>query len=80
MPGFAGITEAYASTFAKQSKLTPQIWVSSHAGQFDLHKKYAPGDAYDPNRFVDPGGYQLKVQFYEKLFRARLAKDRERTQ
>ncbi len=26
------------------------------------------GDAYDPNRFVDPEGYRLKVQRYEKLY------------
>jgi metallo-beta-lactamase class B len=77
MPAFPGITEAYLGTLAKQKKLTPQVWVASHAAQFDLHKKYKPGDNYDPNRFVDPDGYGAKIQFYEKLFLAQLAREKE---
>lgn len=77
MPGFPGITEAYTTTLARQKQLTPEVWVSSHAGHFNLHQKYKPGDPYDPNRFVDPDGFGAKIQFYEKLFLARLQKDRE---
>lgn len=77
MPGFPGITEAYTKTLARQKQLTPEVWVSSHAGHFNLHQKYKPGDAYDPNRFVDPDGYGAKIQFYEKLFNAALQKERE---
>ena len=76
MPGYPGITEAYATTLAKQKQLKPEIWVSSHAAQFDLHRKYKPGDPYDPNRFVDPAGYQAKVQYYEKLFNTALERER----
>lgn len=75
MPGFPGITQAYTQTLAKQRQLKPDIWVASHAAQFNLHQKYKPGDPYDPNRFVDPDGYQAKLQFYEKLVRANLGKD-----
>src|SRR5215813_8916515 len=67
MPGFPGITDAYLGTLAKQKQLKPDIWVASHAAQFNLHQKYKPGDPYDPNRFVDPDGYQAKVRQYEKL-------------
>ena len=74
MPGFPGIKEAYLSTLAKQKQLKPQIWVASHAAQFNMHKKYKPGDAYDPNRFVDPDGYAAKIQMYEKLVQENLAK------
>ena len=74
MPGFPGIKEAYLSTLAKQKQLKPQIWVSSHAAQFNMHKKYQPGDAYDPNRFVDPDGYAAKIQMYEKLVQENLQK------
>ena len=80
MPGFPEITEAYAQTLAKQKQLKPDIYISSHAGQFDLHKKYKPGDPYDPERFVDPNGYQFKIQFYEKLYLARLKSEREKAQ
>ncbi|HKU72199.1 MAG TPA: subclass B3 metallo-beta-lactamase [Burkholderiales bacterium] len=74
MPGFPGIKEAYLSTLAKQKQLKPQIWVASHAAQFNMHKKYKPGDAYDPNRFADPDGYAAKIQMYEKLVQENLAK------
>jgi metallo-beta-lactamase class B len=75
MPGFPGIKEAYLSTLAKQEKLKPQIWVASHAAQFNMHKKYKPGDAYDPNRFVDPDGYAAKIKMYEKLVQENLQKN-----
>lgn len=68
MPAFPGIREAYATTLEKQKKLRPEVWVSSHAGHFNMHQKYKPGDPYDPNRFVDPDGYLQKVKFYEDLF------------
>ena len=76
MPGFPEITETYAQTLTKQKQLKPDIYISSHAGQFDLHKKYKPGDPYDPARFVDPNGYQFKIQFYEKLYLGRLKSER----
>lgn len=76
MPGFPKIAEAYASTFAKQKQMKPDIWVASHAAQFNMHKKYKPGDAYDPNRFVDPDGYVAKIASYEKLYLNQLQKDR----
>jgi len=78
MSGFPDIKEAYARTFARQKQLTPDIYLSSQAGQFGLHKKYKPGDPYDPGRFVDPNGYQSKIQFYEKLYLAQL--EREKSQ
>jgi metallo-beta-lactamase class B len=77
MPAFPGITEAYLSTLRRQKLLTPDVWVASHAGQFDMHKKYKAGDPYDPNRFVDPDGFGAKIQFYEKLFLAQLAREKE---
>lgn len=77
MPGFPEIMKAYLSTLQRQKQLKPEIWVSSHGGHFNLHQKYKPGDPYDPKRFVDPDGYQAKIQFYEKLFGAQLHKEQE---
>jgi metallo-beta-lactamase class B len=74
MPGFQGINAAYLGTLEKQKKLKPGIWVSSHAGHFNMHQKYKPGDPYDPNRFNDPAGYAAKIQFYEKLVQVNLQK------
>ena len=77
MPAFPQITDAYATTLAKQKQMKPDVWVSSHAGHFNMHDKYKPGDAYDPNRFVDLAGYIQKIEFYEKRYRDQLAKDRK---
>lgn len=76
MPGFPVINEAYLTTLQRQKQLKPDVWVSSHAPQFNMYDKHKPGDKYDPNRFVDPDGYGAKIQFYEKLFRAAMERDR----
>lgn len=77
MPAFPEIADAYASTLARQKQMQPDIWLASHAAQFNMHQKYKPGDPYDPSRFVDPNGFGAKIQFYEKLFRAALQRERE---
>lgn len=77
MPAFPEITQAYAQTFAKQKQIVPEVWVASHAKQFNLHEKYKPGDAYDPNRFVDPEGYRNAVAKLEKIYLDQLAQERQ---
>jgi len=78
MRAYPAIAEEYAATFRAQKALTADIWVSSHAGHFDLLKKIGPGDPYDPNRFADPAGYQQKIALYEKLYLEQLADERSR--
>jgi hypothetical protein len=41
-----------------------------------MHEKYKPGDAYDPNRFVDPKGYLAAVERLEGIYREQLARER----
>jgi metallo-beta-lactamase class B len=77
MQAFPDITKAYMTTIQRQKQLKPDVWVSSHAGHFNLHEKYKPGDPYDPKRFVDPAGYQAKLELYEKRFSAQLQKEQE---
>lgn len=76
MPKYPDIEQAYARTFRDQKELAIDVWLSSHASQFDLHKKYKPGDVYNPDRFVDPQGYQAAVAKLEKAYREQLAKER----
>jgi metallo-beta-lactamase class B len=76
MPGFPGITQAYANTFLAQKDMKVDVWLASHAGQFRLHDKYKPGDPYDPNRFVDPAGFLASVQRLEKAYLAQLETER----
>jgi metallo-beta-lactamase class B len=76
MPRFPDIEQAYAKTFHDQKEMKIDVWLASHASQFGLHKKYKPGDAYDPNRFVDPQGFQKSVAELEQVYRDQVAKER----
>ena len=73
---YPGIAEDYAKTFEKQKALTCDIFLSSHASQYGLHRKYTPGAAYDPARFVDPAGYQKAVAGAEAAYRKQLAEEK----
>jgi metallo-beta-lactamase class B len=76
MAKFPNIADAYAATFHAQKEIKIDVFLASHAAQFDMHKKYKPGDAYNPERFVDPAGYRAAVERLEKLYRDQLAKER----
>lgn len=77
MPSYPAIGDDYARTFAKQKALPVDVFLASHAAQFGLHEKYTPGDAYDPDRFVDPQGYLAAVERLEKTYVEQLARERD---
>lgn len=77
MPTYPGIAQAYARTFHDQKEMQIDIFLASHASQFRLHEKYRPGDAYDPQRFVDPRGFRAAVENLEKVYLDQLAKERK---
>jgi metallo-beta-lactamase class B len=76
MPNYPGIAADYAQTFHDQKEMKIDVFLASHASQFGLHTKYKPGDAYNPERFVDPKGYYDQVDQLEKAYRAQLATER----
>ena len=76
MTKYPTIGDDYARTFAAQKALPVDVFLASHAAQFRMHEKYKPGDAYDPNRFVDPMGYRAAVERLEKIYLDQLAKER----
>jgi metallo-beta-lactamase class B len=76
MPKYPAIGDDYARTFAAQKALPVDVFLASHASQFGMHEKYKPGDAYDPNRFVDPKGYLAAVERLEGIYREQLARER----
>ncbi|WP_028786659.1 subclass B3 metallo-beta-lactamase [Terrimonas ferruginea] len=57
IPAYPHIAEDYAYTLDAMKALRFDIWVASHAGQFDLHKKHKPGARYNPAAFSDRAGY-----------------------
>lgn len=75
MPKYPGIKDDYARTFAAQKAMKIDVFLSSHASQFRLHEKYKPGDAYNPDRFVDPAGFLKNVSELEKAYLAQVAKE-----
>jgi metallo-beta-lactamase class B len=76
MPRYPGIGEDYARTFKAQKDMQIDVWLASHASQFKLHEKYKPGDAYNPDRFVDPAGFKASVEQLEKTYRDQLTRER----
>ena len=75
-PGYPTIVQDFANTIARMKGLSPDVWVSSHAGQFNLHQVYKPGDAYNPARFGDLAAYKAKITGYEKAYNEQLAMER----
>ena len=70
------ISDDYARTFREQKKLSCDIFLSSHAGQYGLHEKWKPGQAYSPDTFVDPEGYKAAVARAEVAYIEWLAKEK----
>jgi metallo-beta-lactamase class B len=69
---YPGIAKDYAYTFNAMKNISFDIWLASHASQFNLHDKHRPGDAYNPAAFIDKKGYieqlnDLQQQYDKKL-------------
>ncbi len=60
------IANDYAYTLSHMKKLSFDIWLASHASQFNLHVKHHPGDAYNPSAFIDRAGYDAELNELQK--------------
>lgn len=69
---YPSIQKDYATTFDSLKVLSFDIWLSSHASQFDLHKKHKPGAPYNPSVFIDRSGYDTAVGKLEKQYLLRV--------
>ena len=63
---YPGIADDYAYTLSHMKALSFDIWLASHASQFNLHVKHHPGDAYNPSAFVDLAGYEDELKQLRK--------------
>jgi metallo-beta-lactamase class B len=77
MPKFPDIEAAYTRTFQDLKAARIDVFLASHAAQFNLHNKYQPGDPYKTERFVDPDGFQAGVASLEQIYRKQLANERQ---
>ena len=75
-PTYPGVAEDFAKTFRRQKLLPVDVWVASHGSQYGLHEKYQPGQAYDPDTFVDPGGFLSEVERLERVYLEQVAIER----
>ena len=75
-PTYPGVAEDFARTYASQKTMDVDVWVAAHGGQYGLHDKYEPGQAYNPDTFVDPDGLLAEIQRLERIYEDQLAEER----
>jgi metallo-beta-lactamase class B len=68
LPAYPGIAKDYAYTFQAMKHIKFDIWLASHASQFNLHDKHKPGDAYNPEAFADQQGYDASLSNLQKKY------------
>lgn len=73
---YPNIMADYAHTLVTLKAMQPEIFLASHASQFGLHRKYQPGDGYQPIRFVDPAGYRAALDGLQAAFDAQVERER----
>ena len=72
-PTYPGVADDFARTFASQKAMDVDVWVAAHGGQYGLHDKYQPGQAYSPDTFVDPQGFLAEVERLERIYEEQVA-------
>ncbi|MDQ0965778.1 glyoxylase-like metal-dependent hydrolase (beta-lactamase superfamily II) [Flavobacterium sp. W4I14] len=65
---YKDIQKDYTETFKAMKKLDFDLWVASHASQFDLHSKRKSGDPYNPKVFMDKSKFFKNLQDLENVF------------
>lgn len=77
---YPNIAEDYASTYRILRELPCDVFLTSHASQFGLFAKYHPGQAYNPDRFLDHGIYMRVIDREERAFQEQLEEEQEADQ
>ncbi len=72
---YPNIANDYAYTLSKLKKLRFDIWLASHASQFNLHSKHRPRDAYNPSAFIDRKGYDAELAQLQKVYDEKLKQE-----
>jgi metallo-beta-lactamase class B len=71
---YPAIAKDYAYTLQTMKTLSFDIWLASHASQFNLHGKHQPGDSYNPRAFIDKAGYDTAIDDLQKEYNEHLNK------
>ncbi|HEY3403154.1 MAG TPA: subclass B3 metallo-beta-lactamase [Ohtaekwangia sp.] len=77
MPSYPNVGKDFARTFDAMKAVSFDIWVASHASQFNLHDKRKPGDSYNPGIFSDRERYEASInsmkQEYDRKLKSELS-------
>jgi metallo-beta-lactamase class B len=68
MKGYPDVQNDFAYTLDTMRKIQFDLWMASHANQFDLQAKRKPGDAYHPEVFGDRAGYEAALDDLRKAY------------
>jgi metallo-beta-lactamase class B len=72
---YPNIQKDYEYTLKAMRKLDFDLWVASHAGQFDLHELRKPDAPYNPTIFGDKKTYLAALDFLEQKYREKLKEE-----
>jgi metallo-beta-lactamase class B len=73
MPTYPNIAKDYAATFEKMKAVQFDLWLASHAAQFNLHTKRKSDDSYNPEIFRDRASYDAAIDRFNKAYLRRLS-------
>lgn len=72
IPTYPEISSDYAYTLTAMKNISFDIWLASHASQFELHEKHKPSDAYNPTAFKDQQGYNAAISDLQKEYETKM--------
>jgi metallo-beta-lactamase class B len=75
IPAYLNIADDYSYTLSSMKKLSFDLWVASHASQFNLHSKHQPGDSYNPSAFAGREDYDKELADLQKQYEKKVATD-----
>jgi metallo-beta-lactamase class B len=75
-PKYPAILSDWEKTFRVMKSLQPDVWMSGHAGFFDMAGKAARAGK-GPNPYIDPAGYRHYVETAEERFRTLLSAEQQ---
>jgi metallo-beta-lactamase class B len=78
MPTYPTVGKDYAHTLDELLKLKFDLWVASHASQFNMHEKRKPGDGYKPEVFNDRPGYEASINTIKREYDRRSKSEQEK--
>ena len=71
------IAADFGRTISAMKGLQFDLWVASHASQFNMHEKHHAGDAYRPQAFADRKGYDEYMAELEENYSKKLSEEKK---